>query len=131
MSIVRNSKQRNAIFSELKSRRDHPTADELYQSLKPDYPGLSLATVYRNLRQLCDEGLVKCITGAQSDHYDAFTEPHYHLCCKKCNRIYDLEMPYMPEIGEKAQSFYKGRIDTYTLMYKGVCEKCLSLTAQI
>ena len=45
MPIARNSKQRNAIYAELMGRYDHPTAEDLYRDLKPEYPALSLATV--------------------------------------------------------------------------------------
>lgn len=50
---VRYSKQRELILSNLRNRRDHPTAEMIYQDLKADYPNLSLGTVYRNLNQLC------------------------------------------------------------------------------
>lgn len=125
MPIVRNSKQRTAIYTELCSRCDHPTAEELYLSLKEINPTLSLATVYRNLKQLCEEGKAICIRGDVSDRFDATVSPHYHLSCKECHGLYDLDIPEMPEIGNAAQSRFGGRIDTYTLIYKGVCEDCL------
>lgn len=125
MPIVRNSKQRTAIYNELSSRCDHPTAEELYLSLKTDNPSLSLATVYRNLKQLCEEGTVLCIRGDISDRFDATVSPHYHLSCNRCHRLYDLEMPEIPEIGKAAETAFGGRIDSYVLIYKGVCEDCL------
>ena len=55
MAAVKHSRQREAILTELRSRKDHPTAEELYLSLKPHMPNLSLGTVYRNLNMLaCD-----------------------------------------------------------------------------
>lgn len=127
MAVMRRSRQRDAIFAELSSRCDHPTADELYQSLKGDYPSLSLATVYRNLNQLSEEGKVLRISGDTSDHYDAYTAPHYHFSCTECHQLFDLDVPGMPEIGSIAQSHYGGYIDSYSLIFKGVCEKCAEL----
>ena len=46
------SRQRQLIWDAVTQGGGHPTAEELYQRLKPDNPALSLATVYRNLRQL-------------------------------------------------------------------------------
>lgn len=56
--MTKHSKQRDAIFENLRSRKDHPTAEEIYLSLKPAMPAISLATVYRNLAQLENEGLI-------------------------------------------------------------------------
>ena len=51
----RNSKKRDAILEKLKSTTSHPTAEWIYLELKKDYPKLSLATVYRNLKSFCSE----------------------------------------------------------------------------
>jgi Fe2+ or Zn2+ uptake regulation protein len=56
--MIRHSKQRDAIFDNLCSRYDHPTAEDIYFSLKPKIPALSLATVYRNLSQLVEDGKI-------------------------------------------------------------------------
>ena len=47
MALTKRSRQREAILSELCGRTDHPTAEELYLSLKEEMPNLSLGTVYR------------------------------------------------------------------------------------
>ena len=49
MPARKNSKKRHVILEALAATTAHPTAQELYQQLKPDYPDLSLGTVYRNL----------------------------------------------------------------------------------
>lgn len=123
MPIQRQSKQRNAIFAELMSRKDHPTADELYQSLKKDNPQLSLATVYRNLKQLCEEGKVLCITSGTSDRYDATVSTHYHFSCDGCHKVYDLDIPEIDAITEATENT-SFKVDSYSLIYSGLCEKC-------
>ena len=57
MAIERRSKQREAIIENLQSRYDHPTAMELYLSVREVIPNLSLGTLYRNLSQLEDCGI--------------------------------------------------------------------------
>ena len=57
----KNSRKRQAILEALCATREHPTAEMLYQQLKPDYPELSLGTVYRNLGVLAEEGLVASV----------------------------------------------------------------------
>ena len=46
---VRYSKKREAILDAIQSTTCHPSADWVYQTLKPSHPDLSLGTVYRNL----------------------------------------------------------------------------------
>ena len=50
------SKQRELILDSLRKRKDHPTAERLYLDLKKEMPELGIATVYRNLSDLCEEG---------------------------------------------------------------------------
>lgn len=56
MPARKNSKKRQVILEALAATTAHPTAQELYQQLKPDYPDLSLGTVYRNLSLFAEEG---------------------------------------------------------------------------
>ena len=82
------SRQREAVYEAVCSVRSHPTADEVYDSVKKKLPNVSLATVYRNLSLLCSEGkLIMINTGDGASHYDGFTEKHHHLVCsERCIR---------------------------------------------
>ena len=51
--------QREAILKELRSVKTHPTADELYAALRVKLPTISLGTVYRNLEQMSQAGIVR------------------------------------------------------------------------
>ena len=46
---IRYSKKREAILAAIQGTSCHPSADGIYQQLKPSHPDLSLGTVYRNL----------------------------------------------------------------------------------
>jgi len=54
--MMKYSRQRAAILSFLRSRKDHPSAEFVYMHVKGDFPNISLGTVYRNLTQLADAG---------------------------------------------------------------------------
>ena len=56
MPALKYSRQREAIKCFLMTRKDHPTADVVYHSLRADFPNISLGTVYRNLTLLADLG---------------------------------------------------------------------------
>ena len=124
MAAVRHSKQREAIYQELRSRYDHPTAEELYASLKPGMPNLSLATVYRNLRMLAGQGNVLVLHTEAADHFDANVCPHYHFYCHHCQHIYDVDIPEIAAIDAAAKSLDEGTADGYHLMFTGRCRAC-------
>lgn len=60
----RFSHQRERIYQAVRDSREHPTAEMVYQSLKPEMPRLSLGTVYRNLHQMAQEGRLTEIPGS-------------------------------------------------------------------
>ena len=56
--MVKYSRQRECILKDLQSRRDHPTADMVYESVRDSFPNISLGTVYRNLSLLAENGTI-------------------------------------------------------------------------
>ena len=59
MKAIKHSKQRDSIKTCLMGRRDHPTADAVYMSIREEFPNISLGTVYRNLNLLVDLGEIQ------------------------------------------------------------------------
>ena len=79
------------MLAALRATTEHPTAEMLYNTLKPEYPELSLGTVYRNLSVLAEEGLVVSVAHVNGqERYDARVEPHTHFICRRCARVIDL-----------------------------------------
>lgn len=78
---LRCTRQRDLLFGALRATRCHPTAEELFQAVKDQDPGLSLATVYNTLDAFTKCGLVRRIAtaGAGAARYDADLAPHVHL----------------------------------------------------
>lgn len=126
MSVLKYSRQREAIKLFLENRTDHPTADVVYTSLRKEYPNISLGTVYRNLALLSDLGEIARIpTGAGAEHYDGDIRPHHHFICKHCHQIYDLEMDNIDSIMDVAAKNFQGRIDSYRANFYGICKHCI------
>ncbi len=126
MAALKHSKQREAILAELRSRKDHPTAEDLYFTLKAEMPNLSLGTVYRNLNMLASDGVILKISFEGADRYDGNRELHYHFQCLECGKVTDVDMPPFNDINSKAQAFAKGQIETHELIFSGVCNECLN-----
>lgn len=125
-TIRKNSRKRRALLDALRSTKEHPTAETLYNELKGDYPELSLGTVYRNLSVLLEDGEVISVGNvAGHERYDARTEPHVHFICRRCHRVLDLDLPdtvrgMLPEIDAR----FGCQSETYSLSVSGLCGAC-------
>ena len=122
----KNSKKREALLTALRSVTSHPTAEALYQALKPDWPELSLGTVYRNLSVLAEEGLITSVATVEGQlRYDARTEPHAHFICRRCRSVIDLELPDVvtPLYGAVGESL-GCEAETHALNIRGLCAAC-------
>lgn len=124
-ALIKRSRQREAILSELCGRTDHPTAEELYLSLKEELPNLSLGTVYRNLSLLSEEGIILKLSCGGADHFDGNTAQHYHFLCNRCGRLYDLPMPVFKELDREAQKYLPCSADYHRLTFYGICQNCM------
>ena len=124
----RNTVQQKIIAGQLaKLHGSHPTADEVYQSMKDEYPSISRATVYRNLNKMSDNGqALKVRVSSGADHFDDTLHPHYHVVCTKCGRVDDVEVDLPSSVTESldkatAPGF---AITGYELLFCGLCSAC-------
>jgi len=123
--MQKHSKQRDALIELLKNTKEHPSADALYTQLRKEFPNVSLATVYRNLKLLLEmHEIIKIDVGDEMDHYDACTENHYHFFCECCHSILDVAHPPFPEIDSKVSEQENLQIKGHSLVFFGLCPKC-------
>lgn len=122
----RFSKKREAIYTCLCSTDSHPTADWIYHQLLPSYPDLSLATVYRNLSQMKDAGLIQSVgVVAGQERFDATVQSHTHFVCTQCNAVLDLhEIALEPALVAQAEAASGCKIIGTSLRFAGLCPHC-------
>lgn len=123
---LRLTAQRRVICRYLASTETHPTAQEIYEELKPTFPSLSLATVYNTLEALVELGAVHALgdAGDNATHYDADIEPHLNLACVRCHRIIDLPLAQLSALEEEARRRTGYRMLGARIMYYGLCPDC-------
>lgn len=115
--------QRLAILDFLAGNTKHPTAEEIYNQLKPQFPSLSLATVYNTLEALAKAGeLQEVRIQAEKRHFDPNPAPHAHFLCRVCASVHDLEADF-PEINVPF-NVNGYLVEEFTLYYYGVCPAC-------
>lgn len=116
--------QRYAILGFLQDNELHPTAEEIYQSLRDMYPALSRATVYNTLDLFKQHGIIQELTiEREKAHYDHRIDPHHHFFCRLCGRIYDVTMTGYPL--DKGQLLEGHRVEEVRLYLIGTCSECL------
>ena len=126
----RFSKKRQAIYDALFASREHPSAESVYQTLKAEYPDLSLGTVYRNIKNMVASGDVICVGHVDGkERYDAHLNPHVHLVCRGCGSVVDIEItePMARQVETVARE--NGiEMDLRSLHFAGLCCECKSET---
>ncbi len=115
-------RKRDAILTCLRQTRAHPSADWVYEQLKPQIPGLSLGTVYRNLALFKAQGLIRSLgTVGGVERFDGCTQPHVHFICSQCGCVLDMEQVELPSLPLPDV----GRVDGCQLTFTGICRECL------
>lgn len=116
----RSTKQRECVYQALMSLY-HPTADEVYERICMDFPGIGRATVFRNLSILAEEGrAVKLFFSDEVARYDPNIDGHHHFMCRACQKIVDLPSKEKLPL-PKSDEF---TADMQAIHFYGLCRKC-------
>ena len=117
--------QRRAIYEFVCDRKDHPTADRVYEGVQDRIRGVSRMTVYRALDALVRIGLLKkaCSPGP-TIRFDPNTNRHHHLVCMHCDKLIDYEDQTLDDLPlPKLRSLGFGA-DDYSIQFRGICADC-------
>lgn len=117
--------QRTLIYQELIATGEHPTPEAVYERVKKQIPAISLGTVYKNIKTFLDAGLLREVSlhhGTQ--RLDANIDPHHHLVCTRCRKIFDLpESDFEPiKLKKKPKSGFK--VERFSIELLGICAEC-------
>ena len=127
MAIVRrNTKQLSFILDTIKMMPRHFTADDVYEEVKKEYPGLGQATVFRNLNKMAEEGiLLRIEVPGGAREYELMAPKHYHAKCMKCGKLFDIEMDYMPNLEKKVKDAHGFQFSGHDIIFTGLCSSCI------
>ena len=118
--------QREAVYRFLYGTDIHPTAKEILSRVRDELPGISLATVYKNLETLVRCGLVQKLSYRDtSTRYDGRTEPHLHARCLTCEGITDIfgNIPSVETVLPESQN-RNFRVTDFRMELTGYCAQC-------
>jgi Fur family peroxide stress response transcriptional regulator len=124
MPTSRNTNQRLKILGYLQSVHSHPTAEQVYEEVRKELPAISLATVYRNLNFLTDQGRIQRLEINKEYHFDADCCCHQHFVCKECGAILDVHQENMSRNTLKQFRSDGCCPECVCITFTGKCKKC-------
>lgn len=126
------TKSKLAILKCLQQKSDEVfTASDIYESLRDEGQEINLATVYRNLEKLTEEGRLSKFKHAESDSTffryiaeDSHCNEHLHMQCSVCGKIIHMECHFMDEITEHLLNEHGFSLEPVGSVLYGRCENC-------
>ena len=120
-------RKRDAILTCLRETKVHPSADWVYNQLKPEIPDLSLGTVYRNLSLFKEQGMIQSLGTVKGvERFDGDTHSHVHFICTDCGAVQDIEgMPQLPSLRASAEHDLGSQIQGCQITFTGLCRDCI------
>ncbi len=118
--------QRLAIAKILARSAGHPSVEAIYEQLKPDFPTMSLATVYRNIMTIKSLGEVLELGFPDgSNRYDGNRPyPHPHVICMQCKKVIDPELITLKDMTAEVADETGFKILSHRLDFFGICKEC-------
>ena len=127
---MRKTRQKQAILEVLRGTTSHPTADWIYNEVRKEIPNISLGTVYRNLRILCQLGEVfELVLCGNLSRFDARNDNHYHFRCQKCCQVFDIDETVNKEMDKIAARKTGFEVKFHRLEFYGLCLECQLIEA--
>lgn len=121
----RNTRQKNAIRAAFVETDRPLSPDEVFSYAKRNVEVLSIATVYRNMKTMAEEGwLVPVHLPGEALRYElSGKEHHHHFLCDDCRKVYDLEGCIQKTIKPKLPRGFRAL--GHDLLLRGICAACV------
>lgn len=125
-SGLRSTRQRAIVLAELLGEPDDVTAQQLHERLRGRGERLGLATVYRTLGLLAEEGVVDVLSHRPGELcYRRCAEGHHHhLVCSGCHRVVELSECELDPWLERVSSQHGFVATGHRLEVAGLCAAC-------
>ncbi|HMM06737.1 MAG TPA: transcriptional repressor [Clostridiales bacterium] len=120
----RNTKQRQLVLDAVRGRCDHPSADQIYLTVRGIDNRISRGTVYRNLNVLVQQGEILHVKLPHTDRFESRLDNHYHLLCTGCGAVSDVPLPYRGELDEQTAKETGYTIERHRAVFEGLCPAC-------
>lgn len=120
--------QRKLILDAFLNNESHISAEELYDQLKRENPGIGLATIYRTLKLLSECGLANELhfsNGVTRYEHLFGHEHHDHLICLNCGKYVEVVDPAIEELQAQLAQKNNFQVLRHRMELYGICQECL------
>jgi len=121
--MERITKQGTAILNAIKTAERPLLAQEILDAAAAEAPGMGIATVYRNIKSLLENGLIGTVylPGENPRYESSHHHHHHHFHCTLCDKVYDIhDCP--GNLQELAPDGFQ--VDRHELTLYGTCGTC-------
>jgi Fur family ferric uptake transcriptional regulator len=127
--MERNTRQRGAIRRAFQRAGRPLNTDEVLAQARTEVGGLGIATVYRNIRTLVDEGwLTPVELPGEVPRYELQGKGHHHhFHCRQCDKVYDVAGCAAAAVGEMIPPGFVG--EDHEIVLYGLCPDCAGSTS--
>jgi Fur family ferric uptake transcriptional regulator len=124
----RNTRQRSAIREAFESADRPLSPQQVLEAAQSEVEGLGIATVYRNVKALLEEGWLTAVDlpGSMTVYERAGKAHHHHFQCERCSRVFDLA-GCLPNINRLAGRRFQ--VARHELVLYGTCADCRAVNA--
>ena len=123
---LRITPQRVAVYEELISTVEHPSADEICQKVRVRHPNVSLDTVNRTLLTFSEKGIAGTLPGSgDARRFDGNVSSHQHFKCTRCGKVSDIDYDSLDKIEIPPQLTKGFEIKRKSICFEGLCPECL------
>ena len=123
----KNTTKRDLIFETILGSKQHLSIDEIYQLIKKKDSNIGIATVFRTLKLLKKQDLVREIhMGDRKKRYEASLEcPHHdHLICTDCGSVIEAVDPRIEKLQIELCKNNHFIPSSHRLEIFGICSEC-------
>ena len=121
----RMTPQRMALVRIIAASDGHPSATQLYERVKSEYPTMSPATVYKTLNLFKEMGEVFEIDLKENSRYDGNKpHPHPHVICISCQKVIDGADELVNNLLDEIESDSGYKIVRHQIIFYGYCPNC-------
>lgn len=117
--------QREMIIDALLSKEQHLTAEEIFTQVQTRTSAVNIATIYRTLDMLVEQGIAsRTDLGGQIVYSAAEHGPHIHLVCRHCSYVIDADTDVLAALDKQLQRDYGFTADLRHISLFGTCSEC-------
>lgn len=115
--------QRLAII-EVVTKNGHINIDSLYEEIKKRFNSISLATIYKNINSMTENGLLLEVKLPNAKSvYEMIKSEHAHLKCDSCGNVKDIQIDTLTKFEEVSKE-HNFQLKTADVILTGLCDKC-------